>query len=192
MHLVTHFLASWTAANIPEFENRDRAIVTLAGIAPDLDSAGIVIEVATKHNATPLPWFSVYHHVLAHNLAFGLAIFVAVAAVAKRRLFTAFLSFAVFHLHLLWDLIGSRGPDGYPWPIPYFYPFSRNPEIAWSGQWELNAWPNIVITIVLLALTFCLAWIRGFSPLEVISKRADQAFVGALRNRFGSPQKHSY
>jgi len=113
MHGITHFLASWTVANIPELERRDRAIVTLAGIAPDLDSAGIVIEMFNNHSATSLPWYSMYHHVLAHNLLFGLAIFVAGMAVAKRRLFTAFLSFAVFHLHLLCDLIGSRGPDGY-------------------------------------------------------------------------------
>jgi hypothetical protein len=192
MHLVTHILASWTAANIPELERRDRAIVTLAGVVPDLDSAGIVVEIATKHSATTLPWYSMYHHMLAHNLVFGLTIFVAAMAVARRRLVTASLSFAVFHFHLLCDLIGSRGPDGYPWPIPYLYPFSRNPEIAWSGQWELNAWPNVVFTIVLLVVTFYLAWTKGFSPLEIISKRADQSFVGALRNRFGSPRKYSY
>jgi hypothetical protein len=32
-------------------------------------------------------------------------------------------------------------------------------------------------------LTFYLAWERGYSPLEMISKRADVAFVAALRQR---------
>jgi len=56
-------------------------------------------------------------------------------------------------------------------------------QITWSGQWQLNAWPNFLITGTALALTFYLAWRRGFSPLEIVSKRADDAFIGALRNR---------
>jgi inner membrane protein len=89
-----------------------------------------------------------------------------------------------FHIHLLEDLLGSRGPEGYQWPIPYFMPFSRACELSWHYQWALNAWPNFAITILLLMLTFYLAWLRGFSPLEMVSLRADAAFVGALRERF--------
>ena len=100
---------------------------------------------------------------------------------------SAVLAFVVFHLHLLADFVGSKGPDGYEWPIPYFYPFSREIELTWSGQWALNAWPNIVFTIALLAVTIYLAWRRGFSVLEVASSRADVGFVAALRRRFGEP-----
>jgi hypothetical protein len=57
-------------------------------------------------------------------------------------------------------------------------------QLSWHGQWELNAWPNVAITIALLLLTLWLAWWRGFSPLEMISAKADSAFVAALRNRF--------
>jgi len=46
-----------------------------------------------------------------------------------------------------------------------------------------NAWPNFAIAISLLLLTFYLAWKRGLSPLEMVSLRADAAFVAALRKR---------
>lgn len=89
-----------------------------------------------------------------------------------------------FHLHLFEDVIGARGPDGYQWPIPYLSPFSHAADITWSHQWALNAWPNFAITVALVVVALCLAWSRGFSPLEMISRRADRAFVQTLRARF--------
>jgi inner membrane protein len=94
------------------------------------------------------------------------------------------LALVSFHLHLFEDLMGSRGPDGDQWPIPYLKPFSSTPQLTWQGQWQLNAWPNILITVVLLLITLWLAWRRGFSPLEMISSKLDRGFVGALRRRF--------
>ncbi|MGD8946257.1 MAG: hypothetical protein PVI62_06330, partial [Desulfobacterales bacterium] len=60
-------------------------------------------------------------------------------------------------------------------------------QLTWDGQWTLNAWPNILFTGVLLGVTLYLAWRRGFSPLEMISKKADAAFVSTLRRKFGEP-----
>jgi len=51
----------------------------------------------------------------------------------------------------------------------------------------LNAWPNFVLTALTLGLAFYWAWQRGYSPLEMVSGRADRAFVQALRRRF--PQR---
>ena len=97
---------------------------------------------------------------------------------------TALLVFLSFHLHLLCDIIGARGPDGDQWPIPYLEPFSSLPRLIWSGQWALNAWPNMLITAVLIALAVRWAWQRGYSPLEMVSARADAVFVETLRRRF--------
>ena len=184
MNPVTHFLVSWSIANGPELDKRDRAAVTLAGIAPDLDAFGIVPELLTRGTSHPLLWWSDYHHVFGHNLFFGLAIAAVCLAVAKRKLRTCLLALGAFHVHLFCDIIGARGPDGCQWPIPYLYPVSRTPDLVWSGQWHLNSWPNFVITGVFLALMFYLAWKRGYSPLEMISARADKAFVETLRRRF--------
>ena len=104
-------------------------------------------------------------------------------ALATQRWKTAGLAFLSFHIHLFEDLLGSRGPEGYQWPIRYLTPFSRACQLTWRGQWTLNAWPNFAITIGLLLATFYLAWSRGFSPLEMVSLKADVAFVAALRKR---------
>jgi len=183
MSPVTHFLTGWVFANCAKLERRDRAIVTLACVAPDVDGLGIIPELLTRNSSHPLLWFTLYHHSL-HTLAFSLVVAAAGFALAQQRWKTALLALASFHLHLFEDVLGSRGPDGYQWPIPYLAPFSSALQLAWRGEWGLNAWPNIALTAVLLLITFWLAWQRGFSPLEMISVKADRAFVDALRQRF--------
>jgi len=183
---VTHFLAGWALANAAKLERRDRALVTLAGVAPDLDGLGIIAEVLTRDSARPLPWFSEYHHVLGHNIGFAAFVTILAAVLARDHWRTAVLVCVSFHLHLLCDLAGARGPDGEQWPIPYLSPFSSEWQLTWSGQWALNAWPNFVFTGLLIVLALWLAVKRGFSPVEMISSRCDTIVVEALRRRFGS------
>ena len=188
MSPVTHFLTGWVLANCARLDQRERALVTVACVAPDVDGLGIVPELLTRTSAHPLNWFSLYHHRL-HTLAFSLAVAALASVLAKQKWKTGLLALLSFHIHLFEDVLGSRGPDGYQWPIAYLSPFSSNVQLSWHGQWALNAWPNLVITIVLLVLTFWLAWWRGFSPLEMISAKADSAFVAALRQRFPRSQQ---
>lgn len=70
--------------------------------------------------------------------------------------------------------MGSKGPDGYQWPINYLFPVSDDIMLTWSGQWELNAWPNTVILGVLILATIYITRRRTVSPLEVISVRLDK------------------
>lgn len=185
MSPVTHFLTGWVVANCaPSLGARERALVALAGVVPDVDGLGAIPDLLTRNSAHPLDWFSRYHHQL-HTLPFG--IFVAGLSyflAKKNKWLTALLVLLSFHLHLFEDLLGARGPDGYQWPIPYFFPFSGVADLTWNGQWPLNGWQNFAITFVLLLVTFYLAWAKGFSPLEMVSGRADRAFVAALRERF--------
>jgi len=99
---------------------------------------------------------------------------------------TALLVFISFHLHLLCDLIGARGPDGDQWPIPYLKPFSNAIQLTWHGQWALNAWQNFVVTGFLLLATFWIAWRYSSSPVELVSQPANCALTRTLRQRFGS------
>ena len=189
MNPVTHFLTGWAVANCaPSLETRDRALVTLACVLPDVDGLGAVVDLFTRQTSHPTDWFARYHHEL-HSLPFAILVAAICFGLARRRWIVCVLALLAFHLHLFEDLIGSRGPEGYQWPIPYLAPFSQASQLVWSGQWQLNAWPNFAITAVLLALTFFLAWKRGFSPLEMISRKADGAFVRTLRKRFGEPEK---
>jgi hypothetical protein len=175
----------WAVANsAPSLSKRDRAIVTWSSVAPDLDGLGIVAEKLTQNSAHPLDWWSDYHHVLGHNLGFAIVCTIVAATFSKHRALTAALAVLSFHLHLLGDLVGARGPDGDQWPIPYLLPFSKQLQLTWSGQWALNAWQNMVITALLIGIAAVLARRRGFSPLEMFSKKADEVFVGALRARF--------
>ena len=183
MSPVTHFLAGWLLANATALGRKERALVVGASVVPDVDGLGAIPELLTRNSAHPVLWFSQYHHAL-HNLAFALAITLISFALARARWKTALLAFLAFHLHLLCDLIGARGPDRYSWPIPYLAPFSNSVQITWSGQWALNAWQNIAITLVLLLLTFWLAWKKGVSPLEFVSAKANTALVNTLTARF--------
>jgi inner membrane protein len=186
MSPVTHLLTGWLTAQTAELSRRDRILVTLSGVAPDIDALGVLVELATKNTSTPLYWWSYYHHVLCHNVGFALLLATAVALLAARRWMTVLLAGVAFHLHLLGDLVGSKGPDGYQWPIPYLLPFSDRWQLTWQGQWGLNAWPNILLTALFLAVSLYMACKRGYSPLELISKRVDKAFVAALRKRIGA------
>ena len=186
MSPVTHFLIGWVAGAAAGLERRERVLVAIAGVAPDADGLGIVPELLTRNSSHPLPWFSEYHHVLFHNLTFALALTLLFALLARRQRWkAAAMTLVSVHLHLFCDLIGARGPDGYQWPIPYFAPFSPH-EFSWSGQWALNSWQNLVITLVATGICFWFAIARRCSPVEVFSARADAAFVQALRQRFAA------
>ena len=182
MSLVTHFLTGWVLANSLRLDRRGMAAVTVAAVIPDIDGIGIVAEVLTRHSSHPLLWFSEYHHAL-HSLAFAVVVAI-VTLVLTRRWLTAGMAFIAFHLHLLEDLVGSRGPDGFIWPVPYLQPFTSHWAWSWSGQWQLNAWPNLVLTIILLAVTIWIAVVRGVSPVFLFSRKGDQSVVSALRRRF--------
>jgi hypothetical protein len=209
MSPVTHFFAGWLLASVSPtgrpttLTRREKALVVTAAVAPDIDGLGIVPELLTRNTSHPLLWFSEYHHSL-HTLAFALVCTIAAYIIAGpmanftfgpsiqgRRLpthpwLTAFLVFISFHLHLLCDLIGARGPDGDQWPIPYLKPFSNSVQLTWHGQWTLNAWQNFVITGLFLVATFWIARKYESSPVELVSERGNAAFVNALKNRFPS------
>jgi len=187
MNPITHLLVSWVIADSTDLDKRERAAVTLSGIIPDIDSFGIVAEQLTKNSEHPLLWWSDYHHILGHNIGFGLLMALGVSLMAKQKFKTTGLAILCFHLHLLCDIIGARGPDGYQWPIPYLLPFSNAVQIVWKYQWEINAWPNVLITLLALLVAFFYAWKQGYSVLGLLSKKIDRIFVEALQNRFGKP-----
>ena len=208
MNPITHFLTGWLVAESAPLRPRERAAVTIAAVIPDIDGLGYVPEWLTMDGPNRLRWYTDYHHELTHNLMFGVIVsascfFISryaqnsdlnkeypqalveekVAASPRARpLLTAALAFLSVNSHFIGDVLGGRGGDGSQWPLPYFWPLS-DWRWTWVGQWELNAWPNIAITVVALLTTFYLAAKRGYSPLGIFSERADRSFVQILRQR---------
>lgn len=183
MSPITHLLASWVVAAGTTDNLRDRRLVTLAGVAPDLDGLGILVDIANgSFGRGGAYYYQEYHHWLGHGLPAALVCSALLAAFARRRWRTFLLCLAVFHLHLLCDLAGSRGPDANDlWPIFYLGPLSRQPMWIWKHQWPLDAWPNRILTVILFFGSLWLAVRLGDSVVGVFNRKADRVFVGVLR-----------
>ena len=184
MSPITHLLASWLVAAKTTDNPRDCRLVALAGILPDADGLGLVADVVNEtiwHKQTF--YYANYHHWWLHGLFGGILIAGALAGFARRRGRVALLAFLVFHLHLLCDLLGSRGPSPADlWPIYYLGPFSRAGLWLWQDQWRLDGWQNRLITIPLFFWALWLAAKRDDSVVGVFNRRADQTFVRVLHS----------
>jgi hypothetical protein len=184
MSPITHLLASWIVAAKTTDNPRDCRLVALAGILPDADGLGIVIDVARNffRQSPSFFYYQEYHHWLWHG-AFGAVVTATLLAWFARRHWRVWLlCLLVFHLHLLCDLLGSRGPSPNDfWPIFYFGPFSHHPMWIWHGQWRLDGWQNRLITLALMLWALWMASSRNDSVVGVFNRRADKVFVGVLR-----------
>jgi len=70
---ITHFLASWVIAAKTTDNPRDCRLITLAGVLPDLDGLGMIVDIANNlrgHHGTHYYYYARYHHYLLHG-AFG-------------------------------------------------------------------------------------------------------------------------
>ena len=185
MSPLTHLIGSWLIASATTDNPRDRKLVTLAGVLPDADGLGAVADVVGSFisgKECTFYYYQTYHHVLLHGWPGAVAVSGFLALFAKQKWRVLALCLLTFHLHLLCDLIGSRGPDaGDLWPICYSEPLFRHPIWFWKHQWRLDGWQNKSIFIALFVTALWLAVKRGYSFVEVISSRLDSIFVGVLR-----------
>jgi len=79
MNPIEHLLIGWAAAQVLPLDRRDRAIVTIASVIPDIDGFGILPELATRGTSHELLWWTEYHHTLCHNLLSAI-VYTAIAA----------------------------------------------------------------------------------------------------------------
>lgn len=177
-----HLMVSWLGSVQFMKDRRERALVTLAGIAPDIDGAGYVVDELTGTTN----YFYQYHHYLGHSLVAGVGLTLLTALLARtQRVRATVCTFAVFHLHLLCDLVGSRGPDGYQWPIYYLYPFNSTYELVWSGQWALDAWPNVATWCACVVGCFYYVHTRQITFFEILgdlfNRTAVKLYNGMVR-----------
>lgn len=186
MNTLTHFLVSWSLVENTNLDSRGKAIVTWLGVLPDLDGLGGIIDVvAHLFGDTNSDFYAQYHHHLFHGLFGALFLPFIAVSVAHKKLSTFLFGVLVIHLHLFCDFIGSRGFSLEDiWPIHYLAPFSENFTFSWSGQWQLNAWQNVMLTIALLIFMFMRSITHGHSVVSLFSNRAHEIFVYTIRSRW--------
>ena len=184
----THLLASWIIAAKTTDNARDCRLVTLAGLLPDADGLGLIVDLACGLLGCKQTFlYERFHHYYLHGALGAVLIAGLMACFAQRRLRVALLALFVFHLHLLCDLAGSRGPSPQDlWPIFYLGPFDKDPMWLWRGQWPLDSWINRYLSGALFLYALWLPVKLGYSVVGVFSRRADQAVVAVLRKWYGS------
>ena len=181
----THLVGSWLIASATTSNPRDRKLVTLAGVLPDADGLGVVADVVGSWfsgKECTFYYYQQYHHLLLHGWPGAVAVSGLLALFGRQRWRVLFLCLLTFHLHLLCDMVGSRGPEiGDFWPICYSEPLFRHPIWFWKHQWKLDGWQNQTLFVAIFLAALWLAVKRGYSFVEVISSRLDAVFVQVLR-----------
>lgn len=172
---------------------RERRIVALSGLAPDIDVLAYVAAIVwfgfDKDLAYEHVW-SVFHHKYTHGLGFIVLTGIVAYGVARvrvergRAVAIAACSMFASVVHVFCDVVGG-GPT---WPVYPLWPLS---DLGWSVSWSwtLADWPNHVILFASLAGTILYARIAGYSPLESISYRLDSWFVGVARQDVAAPHR---
>lgn len=160
---------------------RERVALAVLAVAPDVDGLGIVVSEQAY-----VDW----HHRLAHGAiaavvatVVGAVVFATggdrTASTGRSALVGALLGALAFHSHVVLDLCGS-GPG---WPILYGWPWTDTEWLP-SWQWDLGSWQNGVFGVVVIAACLALGVVKGRTPVEIVSLRADAAVVATLRKRF--------
>lgn len=163
MHIQTHILSGWCAANHLDLTPRERALAMAAASFAYLDGLGLLISI--DH-------YVAWHHVLGHNALFGVLLTAVLTVFSTHRLKAAMLYFSLFHLHLVLDYYGS----GSGWGIHYLWPF-KSTEILNPNAWELGSWQNMLTFILLLLWTLAIIRWKRRTPLEAIMSRLDKRIV---------------
>ena len=180
MSPVAHFQYGWWFAHWGEFTRRERAVIALAGAAPDLDGVTFLAGAEPFHR---------YHHILFHNAGSVLAVLVVALAVfipaagrrpgrqtsagAGRGLAVALLAAFAFAMHMVEDYV-TVGWNQYPWR-----PFSSSPVNLAD---HLPGWlvQGVFQAAAMLFVMGTTVWIyrrHRRSPLEVISPSLDRLLV---------------
>jgi hypothetical protein len=185
MSPLTHLVGSWLVAVATTNNPRDRKLVTWAGVLPDADGLGAVADVVGSWfsgKECTFHYYQQYHHILMHGWPGAMLISMLFAFFARQHWRVLLLCLITYHLHLLCDLVGSRGPTvGDLWPICYSEPLFRHPIWFWKHQWRLDGWQNQIIFFTIFMASLWVAVKKGSSFVEVFSTRLDSVFVKVLQ-----------
>lgn len=101
MSPVVHLMGSWLIGSVATKNPRDRQLVAMAGVIPDLDGFGMIVDVA-RSVVTDQPMtfqlYSRYHHILCHGWPAAIVLCGLLMYFARERWRTFALCLLTFHL----------------------------------------------------------------------------------------------
>ena len=172
MQVPTHIMSGWCAANlVGNLTPRQRSFCMIAASIADLDGLSIL-------GGQEAYWR--YHHLLCHNLMFGLLTSGIPVWFSSGGFRVFILYLTLFHLHLWMDFFGS-GPG---WEIYYFWPLSKWFPSNLKYAWNFYSWQNLSIAGGLLICTILIAIFQRRTPLEAAMPELDRQLVDWLRRPF--------
>lgn len=187
----SHLIISWFAAEAAGVVSaRDRRIVALSGLAPDVDVlayVGAILYFGMDRELAFERVWQVVHHRYTHGLGFVLLTAVVAFIFAgrgtrrgesafRRAAGVAVLSMMASIVHIFCDVVGG-GPT---WPVYPLWPVS---DAGWAVNWSwaLGDWPNTLILFSCLAGMMFYARALGYSPLESVNDHLDRWFVRVIQ-----------
>ncbi len=157
MQIPTHILSGWCVGASLPVGPRERLACMLVASLPDLDGFGRFVSQEM---------YEQWHHVLGHNLAYGLLLALACTGLVRREWRVRFfpLLLGLFHVHLVMDYYGS-GPG---WGLAYWWPFS---DLMWEYKdaWSHIGWQNYVVLGALMVWAGGIALWKGCTPFELLT-----------------------
>jgi inner membrane protein len=173
-----HLVLSWVLSNLNYDKRRDRIVATICGVIPDVDGLGIVIDKILGDGS--YYYYFLWHRKGLHGAVGLLAVGIAAYLICRRKLLPTLVAALTYTTHILFDLVGSAGPDGGIWPMYPLWPFSKY-EMTVSWQWSLNDWKNTVIAGVFILIMIIIAAKKNRTCLEVVSPRLDRYCIETVR-----------
>lgn len=164
MSPVAHLQYGWWFAHWGTFGRRERAIVALAGAAPDLDGLSMFMGGDAFHR---------YHHILFHNIGAMLGALIVAGPLLWRHPRAWLLATFAFAMHVVEDYV-TVGWNQYPWQPLSAMPVNLADHLpAWAVQGVLQA----LAMAFILWMTVRIYMRHGRTPLEIISPALDRLLV---------------
>ena len=166
MNTEAHLAAGWILAHLGGVEDRRfRAAVTLAAIAPDVDSLAFFFGERA---------YASIHHALGHNVYFFTGASVLAALWCRRRWWKVLLfTQLALYSHYFGDYFLTRFPLEFYWPASHRL-FIHGYRIG------LDHPINTALSYASLLVFFVMAFWCRRTPLEIISPALDRRVVNLL------------
>ena len=177
MSPLTHWQVGALLANVRDYNLRERRLIMLAALAPDVDGVFIFFMSPDKNGLClgQGPWFEALHHTFGHSVFYCLAVALGLALYNRGRRLELFLV-CLFSssLQLVLDIVTNDSTWEHPLFWPLAYRFRVGDYIHWSYlNTFLASWMQYSLMAIIFAGIVVLYLKKGRTFLELISVRLD-------------------